>query len=224
MQDMVGSAGHERRWTALIDTVCDGSWVNPRTGNTFPPAPFKRIAIADDLLGAEATLVQEVGLTGPFAVVADEATWEAMGSRVSRAIAKLGAVRDVILKKPHPDLANARLLTERIGQAQSVIAVGSGTVNDVCKYVTAQLGLEYCVFGTAASMNGYTSPTASMTLDSGLKVSLPAHAPSGVFLDLRVSADAPQRLSASGFGDTICRSVAQIDWWMSHRLLGTSYY
>jgi len=73
-------------------------------------------------------------------------------------------------------------------------------------------------------MNGYTSSTASMNLESGLKVSLSAHAPAGFFVDLEVSAAAPAHLAAAGFGDCLCRSVAQIDWWMSHRVLGTDYF
>jgi glycerol-1-phosphate dehydrogenase [NAD(P)+] len=73
-------------------------------------------------------------------------------------------------------------------------------------------------------MNGYTSSTASLTLDSGLKVSLPSHTPAGFFVDLKVSAAAPPYLAASGFADCLARSVAQNDWWMSHRLLGTAYF
>ena len=80
------------------------------------------------------------------------------------------------------------------------------------------------MFATAASMNGYTSSTASLTLDSGLKVSLPSHTPAGFFVDLKVSAAAPPYLAASGFADCLARSVAQTDWWMSHRLLGTAYF
>jgi glycerol-1-phosphate dehydrogenase [NAD(P)+] len=72
-------------------------------------------------------------------------------------------------------------------------------------------------------MNGYTSSTASITLDSGLKVSLPAQNPAGFFVDLEVCAAAPAWLNAAGFGDSLCRSVAQIDMWMSHRVLETMY-
>ena len=79
------------------------------------------------------------------------------------------------------------------------------------------------MFGTAASMNGYAASTASVTLANGFKASLPAHAPRGIFLDLQVSAAAPPWLSAAGLGDSLCRSTAQIDWWASHRLLGTRY-
>jgi glycerol-1-phosphate dehydrogenase [NAD(P)+] len=89
--------------------------------------------------------------------------------------------------------------------------------------VTATDGRAYCVFGTAPSMNGYTSTTASITEANGLKVSRPAHAPMGVFIDLGVNAAAPTYLIASGFGDCLVRSVAQFDWWLSHRLLDTFY-
>lgn len=211
-------------WTQLIDEICAGRWVSPLTGQSYPPAPFDRIVIAPDLTGAEADLVAGLGLAAPFAVVADARTWEAMGRRVATALRRLGEVREVLLDAPHADMATVAALRERVAGAGSLIAVGSGTINDLCKYLTAQDGRRYAVFGTAASMNGYTSTTASMTLDSGLKVSLPAHAPVGFFVDLGVSAAAPAHLAAAGFGDCLCRSVAQIDWWMSHRLLGTPYF
>ncbi len=211
-------------WTALIDEICAGEWRSPLTGERAPAAPYDRIAIAESLDGGEADLVAGLGMSGAIAVVADADTWEAMGRRVAGAIAGLGAVDVVILDCPHADLAAAAALRARLDRVDAVVAVGSGTINDLCKYVTAQDGRKYCVFGTAASMNGYTSTTASMTLDSGLKVSLPAHAPAGFFVDLAVSAAAPRRLAAAGFGDCLCRSVAQIDWWMSHRLLGTDYW
>jgi glycerol-1-phosphate dehydrogenase [NAD(P)+] len=136
----------------------------------------------------------------------------------------LGSVETVVLDHPHADMAEIRTLTEKLRGFDAVVAVGSGTVNDLCKYVTGLDGRRYCVFATAGSMNGYTSSTASITLDSGLKVSLRSHAPAGFFVDLKVSAAAPPYLAASGFADCLARSVAQIDWWMSHRLLGTAYF
>jgi glycerol-1-phosphate dehydrogenase [NAD(P)+] len=146
-----------------------------------------------------------------------------MGERVARALRARGPVTEIILDAPHADMATVRDLTARLKDFPSAVAVGSGTINDLTKYATLQNGRSYCVFGTAGSMNGYTSSTASITLDSGLKVSLPAQTPAGFFVDLEVCAAAPAYLNAAGFGDCLCRSVAQIDWWMSHRLLGTMY-
>jgi glycerol-1-phosphate dehydrogenase [NAD(P)+] len=71
-------------------------------------------------------------------------------------------------------------------------------------------------------MNGYVTSTASITRE-GYKLSLKSHAPRGVFYDLSVLAAAPVRMIRAGFGDAVCRSSAQVDWLLSHRLLGTTY-
>lgn len=205
-------------WTAQIDDMVAGHWVNPETGQ---PAtlPYRSIVIDEDLRGREAELVAGLSLGGAIGIVCDDATYQAMGERVARA---LGA-ETVILDHPHADEAAVADLRDRTRHFAALVAVGSGTVNDLAKYVTATDGRDYCVFGTAASMNGYTSTTASITLRSGLKVSKPAHAPLGVFIDLGVNAAAPRHLAAAGFADCLCRSTAQVDWWLSHRLFGTTY-
>ncbi|PDS48518.1 3-dehydroquinate synthase [Rhizobium anhuiense] len=209
-------------WTVLIDDIVEGRWRDPQTGKTAT-VPYESIVIADSLEGREADLVAGLGLGRTFTIVADHATWGAMGERIAHALKSLGPVRTVLLDHPHADMANVAVLTEKLKGAEGVVAVGSGTINDLVKYVTGLDGRRYCVFGTAASMNGYTSTTASITLDNGLKVSLPSHAPAGFFVDLSVAAAAPTYLSAAGFADCLVRSVAQVDWWLSHRLFGTLY-
>jgi Glycerol dehydrogenase and related enzymes len=89
-------------------------------------------------------------------------------------------------------------------EADALVAVGSGTINDLCKYAAFLDRKPYVVFGTAPSMNGYTSVSAAIT-EHGHKKSLPAAAPVGVFLDLAVLAAAPPRMIRSGLGDSICR-------------------
>lgn len=210
-------------WTELIDDICAGGWVSPLTGRRFPPAPYDKIVFSESLKGREAGLVGSVGFTGPFAVVCDPATYQAMGERVARALRAEGDVTEIILEKPHADMKTVRELAEKLKPFPSAVAVGSGAVNDLTKHAAKQNNRRYCVFATAGSMNGYTSSTASITLDSGLKVSLPSQNPAGFFVDLEVCAAAPAWLNAAGFGDSLCRSVAQIDWWMSHRMLGTMY-
>ncbi len=223
MQDgAVATRDAQQGWTALIDDIVAGRWINPETGRAAT-VPYESIVFEVSLEGREADLVQSMRLGSSLAVVCDEATYEAMGRRVATAVGALGPVKTLVLDHPHADLATVDVLKEKLAGVEGVIAVGSGTLNDLCKYVTYQDGRRYCVFGTAGSMNGYTSTTASMTLESGLKVSLPAHAPRGFFVDLSVSAAAPAFLNAAGFGDCLARSVAQVDWWMSHRLLGTDY-
>ena len=209
-----------QNWTALIDDVTAGRWIDPDTG-ARAQVPFGCVVIEESLRGAEAGLLAGVMPAERYAVVADVATYDVYGYAIARALGARAEV--VVLKAPHADEAEVRALRERTQGADALVAVGSGTINDLCKYVTAGDGRAYSVFGTAPSMNGYTSTTASITLDSGLKTTQPAHAAKGVFLDIGISAEAPQYLIAAGFGDSLCRASAQVDWYFSHRLLGTRY-
>jgi glycerol-1-phosphate dehydrogenase [NAD(P)+] len=209
-----------RTW--LIDDMVAGTWIHPETGK---PArvPYESVIIADSLDGAEGDLVAGVGLRGRLAVVCDQNTRDILGGRVASGLRRLGMIETIVIDHPHADEAEVERLKEKTRHADALIAVGSGTINDLCKYVTAQDGRGCAVFATAPSMNGYTSTTASITLPNGLKVSKAAQAPKGVFVDLAINAAAPRHLIAAGFGDCIVRSVAQIDWWLSKRLLDTYY-
>lgn len=210
----------EPRWRHLIDEVTAGTWINPDTGRAAS-VPFKRIVIADSLVGHEADLVRSTMPARTYAVVCDRITHEVQGAAVARALGE-GTLL-VILDHAHADEDQVDALREKLRGADAVVAVGSGTINDLCKYVTSQDGRPYSVFGTAPSMNGYTSTTASITLRSGLKTTQKAHGARGVFIDLEVNRAAPAYLIASGFGDAICRATAQVDWYFSHRLFGTPY-
>jgi glycerol-1-phosphate dehydrogenase [NAD(P)+] len=181
--------------------------------------PIRSIVIANSLYGAEQALVRALLPNGAPAVVSDENTYDVLGRRVGRA---LGAAGSVVLERPHADEATADKLLERSRGADALIAVGSGTLNDLCKYVAHRTGRPSMVFGTAPSMNGYATNTASISRD-GYKHSLAATAPQGVFLDLAVLAAAPVRMIRAGLGDVLCRGTAQVDWLLSHLLLDTAY-
>jgi glycerol-1-phosphate dehydrogenase [NAD(P)+] len=210
-------------WNALIEDVVAGRWRDPETGRRAA-LPFKTILLAETTQGQEADLVAPLALGERLAVVSDEHTYEAMGRRVGAALARRGSVAEIVLPLgQHCDEATIAEVGRLTVGAEGVIAVGSGVLNDLVKHATFLDGRPYAVFGTAASMNGYGASTASVTLASGLKTSLPSHAPRGIFLDLGVSAAAPSWLGAAGLGDSLCRSTAQIDWWASHRLFGTFY-
>ena len=209
-------------WTELIDDLVAGKWINPETQN-FASVPFESIVIKENMEGQEVELLKQVGLSKNLLLVCDVTTYKVLGKRIENAFSSSGEMQVMILDHPHADLVFVENLRPKLRSFDGVVACGSGTVNDICKHSTMLNGQRYAVFATSGSMNGYTSATASMRLESGLKISLPSHAPAGFFVDLSVSASAPPYLAASGFGDCLCRSVAQVDWWLSHRLLGTLY-
>jgi glycerol-1-phosphate dehydrogenase [NAD(P)+] len=210
-------------WNVLIRDVLKGDWPDPETGRPAK-VPFEAIRIEETLDGGAPDLVGPLKIGKRIAVVSDVNTHEAMGKRVAGELKVLGTVDEVVLPGnthcDEPAIARVRELTRH---ADGVVVVGSGSLSDICKFVTFKDGRKYACFGTASSMNGYAASTASVTLNNGYKTSLPAHAPRGIFIDLKVCADAPIRLSAAGLGDSLCRPTAQIDWWASHRLFDTFY-
>ncbi|MCQ2391387.1 MAG: iron-containing alcohol dehydrogenase, partial [Kiritimatiellae bacterium] len=102
----------------------------------------------------------------------------------------------------------------RAAQPAIPVAVGSGTINDLVKCASEELGLRYMVVGTAASMDGYTSYGASITKD-GIKQTLPCRAPLGALVDTQVAAAAPRAMTASGYADLIAKIPAGADWMLA---------
>ena len=94
------------------------------------------------------------------------------------------------------------------------VAVGSGTINDLVKRGSEEVGVRYMVVGTAASMDGYTSFGAAITKD-GMKQTLPCRAPLGALVDTQVSAEAPKEMTASGYADLMAKIPAGADWMLA---------
>ncbi len=205
-----------------IEALLAGRYVDGETGEAVG-VPTRSIVVENTLAGSEAALVSALGFGRRLALVSDARTYDAIGARTERALRGAFDVTGLVLPgTPLADDATVASLQTATSGYDALIAIGSGTINDLTKYVSALDRKPYAVFATAPSMNGYTSLTASIT-QHGHKLTLPAQAPTGAFFDLEVLAAAPRRMIQAGLGDSICRTTAQFDWLLSHLLLGTPY-
>jgi len=196
---------------ASIDQLLAGGWVDPASGKPVR-LPFRAVAIAPSLDGQEAALVRALDLGRRLAVVCDPDTHRVLGARVVRALESIAAPRLVLLPgHPHADAETVERIRAETAPDDALVAVGSGTINDLCKQASFLDRKPYAVFATAPSMNGYTSTSAAITAH-GHKKSLSAHGAGGVFIDLEVLAAAPPHMIRSGLGDSLCRPTAQLDW------------
>ena len=210
-------------WNALLEDILSGEWKDPDTGKRAD-IDFETIRIEEDLDGQEAALLAPLKMGSRIAVVSDTNTVEAMGRRVAKSLRSIATIDEVVLEADiECNEATVARVRELVRNADGIVAVGSGVVSDTCKFATFKDKKAFAVFGTAASMNGYAASTASVSLANGFKLSLPAHAPRGIFLDLKVTAAAPAYLNAAGLGDSLCRPTAQVDWWGSKRIFGSFY-
>ncbi|HTN97454.1 MAG TPA: iron-containing alcohol dehydrogenase, partial [Nordella sp.] len=205
-----------------ITQLLDGTYEDP-DGLGQQRVDTRSLVIAPRLDGMERDLVQTLDLGRHVAVVSDATTHRILGKRVEHALDGAFSVQSLVLPEaPHPDDETVAVVRQATARADALIAIGSGTINDLCKFASAQDKKPYAVFATAPSMNGYTSVNAAITVH-GHKKSLEAHAPRGAFFDLAILAAAPARLIRSGLGDSLCRATSQADWLLAHRLLDQPY-
>jgi glycerol-1-phosphate dehydrogenase [NAD(P)+] len=210
-------------WNSFIREVVSGEWRDPATGKKCD-VPFETIRIEESLDGGAADLVAPLNMGRKLAVVSDTNTIEALGRRVAKELKGWATVEEIVFPgDTHCDEPTIKLMQDKTRHCEACVVVGSGSLTDTVRYATFKDGRKFASFATAGSMNGYGAASASVTLANGYKTSLPSHAPRGVFIDLAVSAAAPSWLAAAGLGDSLCRPVAQVDWWGAHRLTGSTY-
>jgi glycerol-1-phosphate dehydrogenase [NAD(P)+] len=164
------------------------------------------------------------GLWGerPAMIVADANTFAAAGRDVVDSFRHRGhscgepflfSQQDLRAEYQHVEEIQRAL---QAGKAMAV-AVGAGTINDLVKLASHQLGQPYMVVATAASMDGYAAFGASVMRD-GAKQTLPCPAPAAIVADLEVIEAAPAALNAAGYADLLAKVPAGADWLLADAL------
>ena len=195
--------------------------------------PIKKIRLSKDALSWLEQDIPEMGLTGTAVIVADETTFEAAGRQVEAALRRAGIPVERVILRPrhnftpsHWVLPDERSLGEVLMKVPNdggfLVAVGSGTINDITRFVAHKTGRPFICVGTAASMDGYAS-TVSALLTGSFKKTLPAAYPTAIYIDPDVLATAPRDMAAAGFGDLLGKSIALADWRLSHIINGEYY-
>jgi glycerol-1-phosphate dehydrogenase [NAD(P)+] len=118
-----------------------------------------------------------------------------------------------------PDEKAVEVLRSKISSdTDLVIGVGSGVINDLCKYVSFLSDLPYFIVATAPSMDGYASTGAAMIFKN-MKVTFHARVPKAIIADTTVLKNAPSDLIKAGYGDIIGKYSALNDWKLGHVVL-----
>lgn len=100
-----------------------------------------------------------------------------------------------------------------------ILAVGAGTINDLCRYVGHRLGIDYFVVGTAPSMDGYASNVSPLIIGH-LKTTYEIGCAKIIFGDLDILAQAPLSMIQAGVGDILGKYVCLMDWKLAHLVTG----
>jgi glycerol-1-phosphate dehydrogenase [NAD(P)+] len=118
---------------------------------------------------------------------------------------------------------NGNQAADEIGPtADLLIAAGSGVISDMTKWIATRLQRPFIVCGTAPSMNGYTSITATIT-ENDIKISRFLRPADAVVMDVDIMAQAPMAMIHAGIGDLAARAVCNADWKLSQRMRKTHF-
>ncbi len=161
-----------------------------------------------------------------FVLVTDQNEYRVFGAEVEAAIRNGGSLVQTIILQGDPVTADDRYLIKIItpldNSERTFIAVGSGTITDMTRYVAYRTKSDFISVPTAPSMDGYASNGSSLTVD-GLKQTIFSKPPIAILADIDIMSQAPRLMVAAGIGDTIGKFTALADWAMG-RLLWNDHY
>ncbi len=154
-------------------------------------------------------------------IVADENTFTAAGDLVEKAL-EHKTIKKVVFdgqKILIPDEIAIDKVNEHMEDVDLIIGIGSGVIQDLCKYVSFFSKIPYMVVATAPSMDGYASDGAAMIL-KGMKETVKAGLPKAIIADTNILKNAPMEMIKAGYGDIIGKYSALCDWKLSATVNG----
>ncbi|MBE6975997.1 MAG: sn-glycerol-1-phosphate dehydrogenase [Ruminococcaceae bacterium] len=157
-------------------------------------------------------------------LVADENTYGVGGAKTEVALGERLAKKVIFSGKtiliPNEDAVAA--VDKEMSGIDLIVGLGSGVIQDLCKYVSQTSGIPYFIVATAPSMDGYASTGAAMIM-GGMKITYPAHVPSVILADTEILKDAPMEMIQAGYGDIVGKFSALNDWKLSHIVGGEDF-
>jgi glycerol-1-phosphate dehydrogenase [NAD(P)+] len=175
------------------------------------PLPYQ---IVPDAIPPLLDFCHERGLRR-FFLVADANTYRVLGQRTEETLRANGIDVKTILISGDEIVTDehfiVQALVETKGEDRPFIAVGSGTITDITRFISHRSREFFISLPTAPSVDGYTSTVAPMIVGR-YKMPVPAQPPIAVFADLPTLCAAPRRMIAAGLGDLIGKYTSLADW------------
>ena len=172
--------------------------------------------IGTDILDRVPSMFKEQFPEKRALIVADENTWRVAGEAVYAYLQTAGVECDepYIFTDPHlhAEWTFVEMLDARLASTDAIaVAVGSGTINDLCKLCSYHQSRPYMCVATAASVDGYSSFGASVTYKN-MKQTFTCPAPKAILADVGVMVRAPKEMTAAGYADLAAKIPAGAEW------------
>ena len=182
-----------------------------------------KIMVKDIIIESEAikklSMIMEKEGFKNITIICDENTYAAAGEEIKEIIPK-GKFINLKSENLYANEIAVQKVYECLAVENDVlIALGSGTIHDITRYVAYNKDIPFISVPTAASVDGFVSTVAAMTW-RGYKKTFTAVSPIYVVADTDIFKEAPYRLTASGVSDLIGKYTALVDWKISSIVIG----
>ena len=193
-------------------------------GRTHTSGKIK-VIIENDAISELPNVLNDKTCKKPF-IISGKNTFNAVGNKIINVLEKAQIAYSAFVYEKSPvtptEETLGRALMHYDFSCDSIIAVGSGVINDTAKFLAKATNNELILVATAASMDGFLSATSSMDRDA-LKVSIPTDFAHTIIGDLDVLSECPSCLLQAGIGDMIAKYVSLVEWRVSHLITGEYY-
>lgn len=162
-------------------------------------------------------------------IIADQRTYAAAGKTLNDSLVKQGWQVPILIvpdgkngkgdKEPTCDDLTLEYIKKHLPRCDFYIAVGSGVVSDLTKWLACETRKPYATLATAASMNGYSSANIAPTI-KGVKRLMDGTCPLVIMAVPSIINQAPYKLTTAGLGDVLAKPVSITDWRISNLLFG----
>lgn len=186
-------------------------------------APIKAVNITSGALNALPELLHRFGYCKPF-IVCDEITYKIAGERCMKLLDDSGftVTAQIIRHSGYDEATLGELVINMPVDCDLIIAVGTGSISDMVRYMSFKLRLPSFTVATAAPMDGFAASIGVMNVNN-LKTTMQAKNTEVIIGDTDILENAPYRMSAAGFGDLIGKITCINDWELSRIVNGEHY-
>lgn len=183
-------------------------------------APLKFVSVRKDALLDLPKFMNELGFKSAY-LISDAITYKIAGEKCMD-ILKNAGIKAQIIQLTHMGFDEAtlgELVINMPADCDLVIAVGTGTINDMTRYFSFKMGRPFFTVATAAPMDGFASSIAAIYVND-LKTTFEAQTPTCIIGDTEILKGAPYSMIAAGLGDLVGKATCLCDWRLAHIITG----
>jgi glycerol-1-phosphate dehydrogenase [NAD(P)+] len=186
-------------------------------------APLKAVCIGENALAELPVWIHNLGYQSVF-LISDDITYKIAGRRCMELL-KAAGIKAQMEKLTHLGFDEAtvgELITHMPKDCDLLVAVGTGSINDMTRFVSSRVGRPFFTVATAAPMDGFASGIAAIYVNS-MKTTFEAQTPAVIIGDTDILKNAPYRMIAAGLGDLLGKFTCLCDWKLSALINGEHY-